>query len=77
MSHTIAAVSTGHQVSAIGILRLSGDGCIEIAQKVFSGRVPLTQAENRKLELGELHATQGRGIDQCMALVSRAPHSYT
>ena len=77
MSHTIAAVSTGHQVSAIGILRLSGDGCIEIAQKVFSGRVPLTQAENRKLELGELHDTQGRVIDQCMAVVSRAPHSYT
>lgn len=77
MSHTIAAVSTGHQVSAIGILRLSGDGCIEIAQKAFSGRVPLTQAENRKLELGELHDTQGRVIDQCMAVVSRAPHSYT
>ncbi len=77
MSHTIAAVSTGHQVSAIGILRLSGDGCIEIAQKVFSGRVPLTRAENRKLELGELRDTQGRVIDQCMAVVSRAPHSYT
>ena len=77
MSHTIAAVSTGHQVSAIGILRLSGEGCIEIAQKVFSGRVPLTRAENRKLELGELHDTQGRVIDQCMAVVSRAPHSYT
>ena len=77
MSHTIAAVSTGHQVSAIGILRLSGDGCIEIAQRVFSGRVPLTQAENRKLELGELQDTQGRVIDQCMAVVSRAPHSYT
>ena len=39
--------------------------------------MPLTQAENRKLELGELHDTQGRVIDQCMAVVSRAPHSYT
>ncbi|MDD6371927.1 MAG: hypothetical protein PUG34_05460, partial [Eubacteriales bacterium] len=36
MSHTIAAVSTGNQVSAIGILRLSGEDCIEIAEKVFS-----------------------------------------
>ena len=77
MSHTIAAVSTGHQVSAIGILRLSGDGCIEVAQKVFEGRVPLTQAQNRKLELGKLKDTQGRVIDECMAVVSRAPHSYT
>ena len=77
MSHPIAAISTGHQVTAIGIIRLSGEGCIEIAQRVFSGRVPLTQAQNRKLELGELHDTRSRVIDQCMAVVSRAPHSYT
>lgn len=77
MSHTIAAVSTGSQVSAIGIIRLSGEGCIQIAQKVFEGRVPLTQARNRKLELGKLKDTQGRVIDECMAVVSRAPHSYT
>ena len=33
MSHTIAAVSTGNQISAIGIIRLSGDNCIEIAKE--------------------------------------------
>ena len=27
MSHVIAAVSTGNQISAIGIIRLTGDGC--------------------------------------------------
>ena len=31
MSHVIADVSTGHSVSAIGILRLTGDGCAEVA----------------------------------------------
>ena len=36
MSHVIAAVSTGSQVSAIGILRLSGDGCVQVAEKVFT-----------------------------------------
>ena len=75
MSHTIAAVSTGNQVSAIGILRLSGEGCIEIAEKVFSR--PLQTSPNRLLVLGELRDIQGRTIDQCMAVVSRAPHSYT
>ena len=39
MSHAIAAVSTGNQVSAIGIIRLSGDDCISIAQRVFSGNL--------------------------------------
>ena len=36
MSHVIAAVSTGASVSAIGIIRLSGDGCIAAADKVFT-----------------------------------------
>ena len=79
MSHTIAAVSTGHQVSAIGILRLSGDDCIAVSEKVFttkSGRA-LSELPDRKLVLGELHDREGRTVDQCMAVVSRGPHSYT
>ncbi len=79
MSHTIAAVSTGASVSAIGIIRLSGDDCIAVAQKVFTllNGSPLSQAPDRKLVLGELHDKSGRVIDQCMAVVSRNPHSYT
>lgn len=79
MSHVIAAVSTGRQVSAIGILRLSGDGCIAVAEKVFtpqSGQ-SLSQTANRKLILGTLRDKEGRIIDQCMAVCARAPHSYT
>ena len=78
MADVIAAVSTGRQVCAIGIIRLSGDGAIEIAQKVFTASgLPLTQAANRKLVMGALHDTQGRVIDQCMAVCARQPHSYT
>ena len=79
MSHTIAAVSTGSQVSAIGIIRLTGDDCIAVSEKVFTlyNRKPLSSASDRKLVLGELHDKNGRAIDQCMAVVSRNPHSYT
>ncbi len=79
MSHVIAAVSTGNQISAISILRLTGNGCAQIAGKVFSltSGVPLWEAPNRKLVLGTLQDTQGRTIDQCMAVYTRAPHSYT
>ena len=79
MSHVIAAVSTGTQISAIGIIRLSGDGCAQVAQQVFTlyNRIPLSQAADRKLMLGELHDKSGRVIDQCMAVYSRGPHSYT
>ena len=79
MSHTIAAVSTGNQVSAIGIIRMTGDDCIAIAQKVFTlnNNKSLSDAPERKLVLGELHDKAGRVIDSCCAVVSRNPHSYT
>ena len=79
MSRTIAAVSTGNVVSAIGILRLTGDDCITIADKVMkmNNGKSLSEASDRKLMLGSLLDKQGRVIDQCMAVVSRAPHSYT
>ena len=79
MSSVIAAVSTGNQISAIGILRLSGDGCAAVAGKVFTlnSGLPLVEAPNRKLVLGTLQDKQGRVIDQCMAVYTRAPHTYT
>ena len=79
MSHVIAAVSTGNQVSAIGILRLTGDGCAQIAGTVFTlqSGIALENAPNRKLVLGTLHDKQGRIIDSCLAVYTRAPHSYT
>lgn len=79
MSDTIAAVSTGNVVSAIGIIRLSGDDAIVIAQKVFTlyNNTPLVDAPERKLLLGNLHDKLGRTIDGCCILLSRAPHSYT
>ena len=53
MSHTIAAVSTGNVVSAIGIIRLTGDDCIAVADKVFtlSNQRSLAEAPDRKLLL--------------------------
>ena len=79
MSHTIAAVSTGNQVSAIGIIRMTGDDCIAVADKVFTLNVQkkLSEIPDRKLLLGKLHDKQGRAIDSCCVVISRGPHSYT
>ncbi len=79
MRDVIAAVATGKVPCAIGILRLSGDGCAQVADKVFSldcGQ-KLTEVPSRKLLLGTLYDRQGRVIDRAMAVVCRAPHSYT
>ena len=75
MSDIIAAISTGNQVSAIGIIRLSGKGCAEVAEKVFtalSGK-PLSQIENRKLILGTLTDRNGRTIDHCPVDLTATP----
>ncbi len=79
MSHTIAAISTGLAVSAIGIIRLTGDDCAAIAGKVFklSSGKPLDQSPDRKLVLGTLFDSGNRPIDSCCAIYSLGPHSYT
>lgn len=79
MADTIAAIATGKAPCAIGILRLSGDGCAEIAGRVVQpvcGR-PLSQCENRKLTLSRLYDRDGRLIDEVLAVYTRAPHTYT
>lgn len=79
MSDTIAAIATGQQVSAIGIIRLSGDKAIDIADRLFvpaSGK-PIKAANSRQLIFGSLHDTDGGVLDLCLCTVSRAPNSYT
>ena len=79
MSDTIAAISTGMQVSAIGIVRLSGDIAIDIIDKLFfpAGGKAMSGFPDRKLAFGELKDEKGDTLDICMCTISRAPHSYT
>ena len=79
MSEPIAAIATPPVPSAIGIVRVSGEGAIEAASAVFraaSGR-PLAACESRRLVYGTLLGPDGAPIDQVLATISRAPHSYT
>ncbi|MBQ3481175.1 MAG: tRNA uridine-5-carboxymethylaminomethyl(34) synthesis GTPase MnmE, partial [Oscillospiraceae bacterium] len=79
MSETIAAVATGAQVSAIGIVRLSGDEAITLADKLFrpqSGR-PMRESAPRTLVYGSLLTRAGELLDICLCTIARAPHSYT
>lgn len=79
MADTIAAIATGGIISAIGIIRVSGERAIEIvdgAFRAFSG-VKMKDAPSRKLVYGELLDTQGHVIDICLCTVSRGPNSYT
>ena len=79
MSDTIAAIATGAQISAIGIVRLSGPDTIAIVDRLFiplAGK-PMAQRPDRSLVYGRLVDRKGELLDLCLCTVSRAPHSYT
>ena len=79
MAHPIAAIATGLVRSGIGILRMSGDGCIDLANRVFAlyNGQALSSLPDRKLARGTLFDAQNRPIDEAMVFVSHVPHSYT
>ena len=76
---TIAAISTGNTVSAIGVLRLSGEDAFAIADQVFhplNGK-KLSDCPRRMMVLGTLLNRDGEAIDQCLAVTFSAGGSYT
>lgn len=76
---TIAAISTGNIVSAIGVLRLSGAEAFAIADSVFrpvNGK-RLSECPRRMMVLGTLLTRDGEPLDQCLAVTFAAGGSYT
>ena len=76
MKDTIAAPATATGQAGIGIIRLSGRQAEQILQNLFIPRKASYPLDDRKLYLGDLTA-HGEMIDECMAVIMRAPHSYT
>ena len=75
----IAALATGRGRTAIGILRLSGPGAAQCAEKCFTpldGK-PLTAHAPGRLVYGDLRDTEGRLLDKVLCTYAKAPHSYT
>ncbi len=76
---TVAAISTGLSPGGIGIVRISGENAVEIAQKVFvskNGRL-LKDLRGYSALLGSVKSEDGSPVDEVVALVFRGPKSYT
>lgn len=71
----IAAIATPPGKGAVGIVRLSGKGALDIAAQLWQGRDP-HQLASGKVHLGYLRYG-GETLDQALMLVFRQPHSYT
>ena len=76
---TIAAIAPAPGEAGVGMLRISGARAIEVADAVFraaSGK-RLKDAETQRVLYGHVVDEEGAPIDEVLALVMRAPHSYT
>ena len=75
----IAAIATGHSPTAIGIIRVSGEGCFALCDQVFraaNGR-PFPAQPSHKMVFGEMLDAESRVIDRGLAVRFPGPHSYT
>ena len=72
----ISSIATALAPAALGIVRVSGTGCIELVSKVFSRPKALLEAPGNTLVYGWI-VDQGQKIDEVMLSVYRAPKSFT
>ncbi|MBD5197821.1 MAG: tRNA uridine-5-carboxymethylaminomethyl(34) synthesis GTPase MnmE, partial [Bacteroidales bacterium] len=79
MSHTtdtICAISTPPGIGGIAVIRVSGPKAIEAVQSLWRGR-DLTSVRHASAVVGEIIDNDGDILDQAVATIFRAPHSYT
>ncbi|MGN0171319.1 MAG: tRNA uridine-5-carboxymethylaminomethyl(34) synthesis GTPase MnmE [Acutalibacteraceae bacterium] len=75
---TIAAIATPLSPAGLGVVRLSGDDALSVADRLFraAGGDRLCNCAGYTARYGHAFDSDG-DIDDCVALVFRAPHSYT
>ncbi|MCK8490566.1 tRNA uridine-5-carboxymethylaminomethyl(34) synthesis GTPase MnmE [Spirosoma sp. RP8] len=72
----IAALATAPGIGAIAIIRVSGEGAVDITDRLFNGK-DLTQQASHTAHFGTLRNTDGSIIDEVLVTVFRAPKSFT
>lgn len=75
---TIAAISTAQGQGGIGVIRISGDNSIEIADKIFRSANGKKLCDMKGYQAAFGHIYNGNEVvDEAVALIYRNPKSYT
>jgi len=72
---TIAALATPPGEGGVAVIRISGKEALPVAAKIFSG--PILSYPSHTAHLGKIKSLNGEVIDEGLALIMRAPRSYT
>jgi len=74
----IAAISTPPGISGVALIRMSGEGALEIADSVFRGRKKPSQTPTHRVLHGYIVDPETEEkIDEVLLTVMRGPKSYT
>ena len=74
---TIVAPATPPGEGGVGIIRLSGPQSVDYLDIVFKGKTPVTAMKSHQLYHGHLLNSDLERVDEVLAVVMRAPRSYT
>lgn len=79
LDDTIAAVGTAPGEAGIGIIRLSGKRSQDILGQIFKGKKAkdVNEMPSRYMSYGFIYDEEGKKIDEVLAVIMRAPYSYT
>lgn len=76
MDDCIAAISSATGEAGIGIVRMTGEGCVDVLDSVFKRANDNADLINRKMTYGHI-VDDNEIVDEVLVCYMRAPHTYT
>lgn len=73
---TIAAISTGMTNSGIGIVRITGEDALTVADRIYRGKNRISDAQSHTIHYGHI-VDDGEILDEVLVMVMKAPRTFT
>ena len=79
MADTIAAVATAMSASGIGIVRISGEDCMDVIHRIYrskGGKFDIRTADSHTIHYGYIYDGE-EIIDEVLVMIMKAPRTFT
>lgn len=79
MADTIAAVATAMSASGIGIIRISGEDCMDVIHRIYrskGGKFDIRTADSHTIHYGYIYDGE-EIVDEVLVMIMKAPRTFT
>lgn len=79
MADTIAAVATAMSASGIGIVRISGEDCMDVIHRIYrskGGKFDIRTADSHTIHYGYIYDGE-EIVDEVLVMIMKAPRTFT